>query len=242
VTRAVTAYVLVHGALHGGWCWERMVPHLEAAGHRVDALDLPGHGPDVTPIAAVSLADNARCIEHRVLAADEPVVLVGHSLGGISITQAAEALPGRIKALVYVAALVPADGQTMADLPRREPNDPVDGYAIVNRAAGTFTFDRAAAREVFYGECRADDAAWACSRLEPESLAAVEGRVDLATRAAAAVPRVYVECLRDRTITIARQRAIYSPHGFSHVLSIDTDHAPFLSRPAELAGHLLRLA
>ena len=52
----MSTYVLVHGAWHGSWCWEKVVPLLEQAGHQVEALDLPGHGQDKTPIREITLA------------------------------------------------------------------------------------------------------------------------------------------------------------------------------------------
>jgi pimeloyl-ACP methyl ester carboxylesterase len=83
-------FVLVHGAWHGGWCWERIVPLLGAAGHEVLAPDLPGLGADRTPFAADVLAQWADFVAGLVRGAAEPAVLVGHSRGGLVISEAAE--------------------------------------------------------------------------------------------------------------------------------------------------------
>ena len=106
----MATFVLVHGAWHGGWCWREIVPLLESAGHRVDALDLPGHGDNPAPVSEMTLDANARLVADRVEVVGEPVVLVGHSMGGVSITQAAELVPERIATLVYVTAFLPGDG------------------------------------------------------------------------------------------------------------------------------------
>ena len=74
-------FILVHGAGHGGWCWERVVPLLEARGHKVCAPDLPGLGKDQTPPANVQLADNVERISRLLDKMEEPVVLVGHARG-----------------------------------------------------------------------------------------------------------------------------------------------------------------
>ena len=100
----MTTFVLVHGSWHGSWCWCRVVPELEALGHRVLALDLPGHGDDATPVARITLAAYAECVAAVVRGAAEPVVLVGHSFGGIVISQAAELIPERISRLVILNA------------------------------------------------------------------------------------------------------------------------------------------
>ena len=110
--------VLVHGAYGGAWCWEDLIPLLEAQGHSVEAFDLPGAGEDDTPVAGVTLD---ACVERTcgVLAQrDEPAILVGHSMGGIVITQTAARCPKRIALLVYVCAFLPGDGQSLLDLTR----------------------------------------------------------------------------------------------------------------------------
>lgn len=86
----MSTYLLVHGAWHGGWCWRKVVPLLEAQGHKVLAPTLPGHGEDKTPAAAVTLRSYADTICRLAGAQTKPVILVGHSMGGIVITQAAE--------------------------------------------------------------------------------------------------------------------------------------------------------
>ena len=79
--------ILVHGACHGAWCWRDVIPGLEARGHRVRALDMPGRGvPD--DAGDLTLADQADTI---LAALDGPAVLVGHSAGGLSISAAAQA-------------------------------------------------------------------------------------------------------------------------------------------------------
>ena len=93
----MATYVLVHGAWHGSWEWEQLTPLLEAEGHRVIAVDLP----------RTTLEDNADAVRAAVESAGEPVILLGHSAGGMWITQAAEYVPDRIATLVYCAAFLP---------------------------------------------------------------------------------------------------------------------------------------
>ena len=74
----MATFILVHGACHGGWCWEKVQPLLESRGHKVCAPDLPGLGKDHTPPANVTLADNVEKISRLLDKMEEPVVLVGH--------------------------------------------------------------------------------------------------------------------------------------------------------------------
>ena len=88
--RAMSSFVLVHGAWHGAWCWEKVVPLLAARGHAVRAIDLPGHGRDPKPPGAVTWDDYMDRMREAIEASGEPPILVGHSLGGAVITGAAD--------------------------------------------------------------------------------------------------------------------------------------------------------
>src|SRR5713101_7587513 len=104
----MSTYILVHGAWHGAWCWQKVTPLLELAGHMVIAPDLPGHGNDLTPLAAVTLASSVQCITDIIdaIPEKEEIILLGHSLGGMVISQGAEARAERIQRLVYLSALL----------------------------------------------------------------------------------------------------------------------------------------
>lgn len=80
----MAVYVLVHGAWHGSWCWDKVVSGLEAAGHTAHALDLPGHGGDATPLGEISLDSYVEHVGAILTALPEPAILVGHSLGGLT--------------------------------------------------------------------------------------------------------------------------------------------------------------
>src|SRR4051812_9223566 len=109
-------FVFVHGAFGGAWSWDPIVGPPEAAGHSVETLDLPGGGDDPTPASGVTLASCAERVCSQLLERAEPAVLVGHSMGGVIITQAASNCPERVAALIYVAAFMPASGQSLLEL------------------------------------------------------------------------------------------------------------------------------
>ena len=95
----MTAFVLVHRSWHGARCWYEIVPLLEKAGHKAIAVDLPAHGKDKSPIREVTLQSNVDRVCEVIDSLDEPAVLVGHSRGGITITQAAK--HGRAKSKIW---------------------------------------------------------------------------------------------------------------------------------------------
>lgn len=134
-SQGTTAFVLVHGSWHGGWCWGQVEPALHDAGFMTFAIDLPGHGlnarlpetfsarpldaaafaEDPSPLAGIGIADYAEAVSQgarRARAAGaEKVIAVGHSMGGVPITFAAASSPDLFDGLVYLAALAPTPGK-----------------------------------------------------------------------------------------------------------------------------------
>ena len=238
----MTTFVLVHGSWHGGWCWTKVVPRLEAAGCRAVALDLPGHGADATPVARISLASYATRIAEVVEAQPDPVVLVGHSMGGAAITQAAERCADRLAALVYLAAFVPADGVSVVDQAYLDEKSLLNGAVRLDPDRGTAALEDSIIDACFYGDCSASDIAFARARLCEDPLAPLTTPLALGERSVLDVPRVYIECLRDATLTIERQRGIQRECAWRRIYSLDTGHSPFFSAPDPLAGQLLASA
>ena len=89
-------FVLVHGAFDGAWCWAHLADELRAAGHTVLAPDLPAAGQDPTPLSEVTLASATQRVVDCLRSLDAPAVLVGHSMGGVVITQAAAEVPEKL--------------------------------------------------------------------------------------------------------------------------------------------------
>jgi pimeloyl-ACP methyl ester carboxylesterase len=236
-------FVLVHGAFHGAWCWEPLVAEMTTAGHTVTTLDLPGHGDDPTPVADVTLDAYVRRICERLAEQPEPVVLVGHSMGGVAVTQAAARCPERIARLVYVAAFLPGDGQSLVDLTKlpEGAGDMVQANMVVEGEPPVATMPAEAAREAFYGKCSPEQAARALEQLRPQPLAPFVTPVDL-DGAGPPPPRHYVVSTADRAIPTALQRRFVADNPDLDVVELDADHSPFLSATAELAAALDRFA
>jgi pimeloyl-ACP methyl ester carboxylesterase len=237
-------FVLVHGAFHGAWCWEPLIAPLSAAGHAVHALDLPGAGEDATPVAQVTLEAYAERICERLAEQREPVTLVGHSMGGVAITLAAARCPERIARLVYVAAFLPGDGQSLVDLASlpEGADDGVQANMVVEGEAQVATMPQGAARAVFYGECAPERATWALERLRGQPVVPFTTPVALGGRNGAGPATAYVVAARDRAVPPALQRRMAREGGARDVVEIDTDHSPFLSRTGELVALLERFA
>jgi pimeloyl-ACP methyl ester carboxylesterase len=237
-------FVLVHGAFSGAWIWGPLMDRLKAAGHSVEAFDLPGLGDDHTPASEVSLdACAARLCE--VLAANsEPAVVVGHSMSGIVATQGAIRSPERVAALVYVTAFLPKDGQSLLDLTKlpEGAGDQVQANLVVEGDPPVGVMPAAASRLAMYGCCAEDVAAWAIARQRPQPLSVFAKAVSIPPGALDGINRYYVLCTRDRAIPPPLQRRMIAENVWADVIELDADHTPHLSRTDELAKALHRFA
>ncbi len=238
----MSTYVLVHGAWHGSWCWEKVVPLLRQAGHQVQTLDLPGHGQDRTPIREITLAAYTKRVCETLDAQAEPVILVGHSMGGMVITQVAEERPEKIQTLVYLTAFLPQNGQSLLQIARTNSDSLLTPNLMVNEEQGYLTFkERAPLKDIFYGDCPDEDVARAKSLLVLQAIAPMATPVRISAEHFGRVPRVYIECLCDRTISPSIQKMMYMATPCQTILSMETSHSPFFSAPQELVLHLTSL-
>jgi pimeloyl-ACP methyl ester carboxylesterase len=235
----VARVLLVHGAFGGSWCWNPVLPGLRAAGHDAHAIELPGNGEDPMPAADVTLDTYAERICDE-LAGGPPAVLVGQSMGGIAITQAAARCPQAVSRLIYVAAFAPADGQSLADLVAlpEGAGDQVQANLVVKIDAAVAVLPREAAKDALYNCCSDERASWAAAQLRPQPLGPFNQRVKLDGDAFARLPRAYVTCLQDHAISPALQRRMFTAAGCDPVVELDTDHSPWLSRTDDLVATL----
>ncbi len=234
----MSEFVLVHGAWHGAWCWDAVVPLLTARGHSVRAIDLPGHGRDPQPPGTVSWDDYMARMGEVIAASTEPPILVGHSLGGAVITGAAERWPERIRALVYLCAMLPDASDFMT---RFQATSLLSGAMRPSSDGSVMEVEPSAVRPAFYHDCTDADVARATSLLRPQPAGAFAMRFELAPDSFGRVPRHYIECLQDRAIDIASQRAMHAKMPCT-VHTLDASHSPFFSMPGALVDVLERAA
>jgi pimeloyl-ACP methyl ester carboxylesterase len=230
-------FVFVHGAFVGGWIWGPLAERLEELGHTTEAPDLPGAGDDPTPVEEVTLGAYADRI-CDLLDADERSVLVANSMGGMVISEAAARRPDRVQHLVYVAAFLPGDGQSLVDLTSlpEGADDLVQQTVIVLGDPPVGTLPQSTC-EASNADCSPEVIGWAVSKTGSQPFAPLTEPVSL-NHEFDRIPRTYVLCTADRIVPPGLQRRMVSDGELTDVVELDSGHHPQLSRIDELA-HIL---
>jgi len=189
----MATFLLVHGGLHGGWCWEALTPCLAAKGHTVLAPDLPGMGASAIPASQATLAGWADFIIDLARVQAAPPILVGHSRGGIVLSAVAECAPEVCAGLIYVTAMLLQSGESMmgyaaAHMPHVGPAVSIDNGSI------TTHYDAASAHRTFYNRTDPAISQAAFARLCPEPIAPNVTPLQISDERFGSVPRAYVEC------------------------------------------------
>lgn len=231
-------FLLVHGSCHGAWCWDLVIPHLAERGHSVQAIDLPSHGADTTPIAEVTLNAYADTIAR---ACKSDCFLVGHSMGGYAIAEAAKIASDRITKLVYLCAYVPQEGLSLAQMRKLAPTQPLLPAIRTSADGMSFTVDPEKAANIFYQDCPDDLAEKAVSRLCSQAIAPTNTPF-FGTAEQAALPRHYIRCMDDKAIPPEFQVTMTKDWEKTEVQEMSSGHSPFLAEPAELAERLHMIA
>lgn len=238
--------VLVHGAWQGSWAFAAWRPLLEARGWHVHAVDLPGNGWGPLGDAPADLASYTAHVAGLVRSIDAPVIVVGHSGGGLTASQVAEELPERIAGLVYLAGMMLPSGMGFGELVRdvaaQTPDADLAGITpwLEWNAARTHTAVRPeGALRCFVHDCEPGAARGAAALLrpQPETGRAMCNRLS-ATRFGR-VPRIYVECRDDRSVWLPLQRRMQQLSPGATCLPMDCGHVPQLAQPERLTALLL---
>ncbi|OUL34456.1 alpha/beta hydrolase [Nostoc sp. T09] len=244
----MSLFCLVHGAFQGAWCWDLLIPYLEAQGHKTVAMDLPIED------ASASLSQFADVVLQALPKTDDDIVLVGHSMAGTVIPLVAEA--HQVRQLVFLTALIPYPGISTLDQfshnldadslktlnyepkelsQRKEFDDEPEMFNPVS--VGKDFSDEAVLIELFYHDCQPDVMRWALSKSRSQQSMAYIYEVNPMN----SLPNVeykYIVCNDDRIISPVWSRYAARKRLGVDAIELPGGHCPHLSRPAHLASVL----
>ena len=237
----MATFVLVHGAWFGGWCWQKVIPLLEAAGHEVYAPTLTGlaeRASELSPEVGLDthIQDIVGLLEEKNL---HGVILVGHSYGGMVITGVVDQVPERIAHLVYLDTFVPRDGDSMANISiiikwllRKRVRASGDGWRVATQ--GT------------YGVTTEPDRSWVLSKVTPQSLKTFEQPLHLKNPGVVlGKPRTLISCTGRRGSyfrSLIRRILARPTEAGSRLRQLPTSHCAMITMPRNFADLLLDVA
>lgn len=242
--------ILVHGAWYGGWCWYKVIPMLEEKGYKVIAPDLPGYGSDNTPSTNITLNDYVKTVVAAANTVEGKVVLVGHSMGGIVISQTAEVLgPDKVEKLIYLDAFLLKDGEAIFDQ--------VEKINIANKNAADLRMEHSAAeflvlsedkksclmnplmlKEMFSHDCPEEDITLSKEKLRWQPVACLATPLHATDARYGKIPKYFIRCTLAKDLD---RRSIVQNMPCEKVYEIPSSHSVFFSKPKELTSLLVSI-
>jgi pimeloyl-ACP methyl ester carboxylesterase len=223
------AVVLVHGAFSDGQVWGYVAGKLRAAGRRVVTVDLPGRSSSPMAADQVSLDLYRDTVVQALNHVAGPAVLVGHSFAGIVIAAAAEQVPEKIKTLVFTAAYLPQDGDSLLSLAQQDHDAKIGQYLTIDEGRGMAVVEYAARAELFANDGPAPLKAKLPDIILDEPAAPLVTPVRVTAERFGQVDKIYVSTELDQVISPAFQAQMISRTPVRKVVSLQTGHLPFLT-------------
>lgn len=233
-------FVLIHGAWHGGWCWQGVIAALEQAGHTAEAPTLPGHSPgdDRSQITFASYVD---AIAQTLQGQTGPVVLVGHSSGGFLLQAAAPKAPEKIEKLIFLNAFILPDGVAQFDLVPPEAAQGMTAAAQASPDNSVPVIEDFVRHALMAGEPEAAQDAL-LSRLTPQPLALFTTKVSTAAFSQLTLPRAVVFCQDDASLPPGAYLGMAQGLGEFDLVQIAGSHEALFTQPQAVARALIAAA
>jgi pimeloyl-ACP methyl ester carboxylesterase len=241
-TTIAKTYVLVHGAMIDGTAWYKIVKPLQDAGNKVVVVNLPSHGKDNTKISDVNYNLYLSTIKDSINAQSEKVILVGHSMAGLLISSIASEMPEKIESLVYVAAFIPQNGESVFKLNGGDAKSKFSANIIVanDQASATLKLDKI--KEVFCNDCSDEDVSLLKLSHKAQPLAPLAQEIVLNSKNLDSVTKYIVQTSNDNAITFEYQKkCATNAKNVKKTFVSNSGHSPFISKPKELIKILLSI-
>ncbi|WP_426480042.1 alpha/beta hydrolase [Chryseobacterium sp. R2ACT005] len=236
-----STFVIVHGAWSKASDWYNVSALLKIKGHNVLTVNLPGHGNDKTPTNSITLQTYVDAVK-KIIGTKEEIILVGHSFGGIVVSLVAEEIPQQIKKLIYIAAYIPKNGESLLSIAQTDTQSHIGQYLKINESEGLAEIVKEGVIEVFAADAPKSIGEYIASNIQPEPLAPLVTPVKLSNSRFGKIKKAAVLTTEDNTISIALQEKMVKEANVENQLFIKSSHTPFIAHTEELIHFLLQEA
>jgi pimeloyl-ACP methyl ester carboxylesterase len=227
--------VIIPGSWSSAADWGFVVPQLKAAGNEVIVVNLAGHGTDKTPIASITMQVYVDAVK-KAIGNRTNITLVGHSFGGIVLTQVAEEIPSQIKELVYVAAYVPKNGESLLSLATVDADSHLGEFLQIKEKEGIAVVPKEGVVDAFFEDAPKQVQDNAPDHFPVEPLAPLATPVKTTDANYGQLKKVYVFTANDHTNSPALQHKMVAANNITKTYTLPSSHTPFVSMPSVLAA------
>jgi pimeloyl-ACP methyl ester carboxylesterase len=231
--------VLVHGAWSDATAWNAVIPHLKEKGYEVIAVNLPAHGTDTTSFAGIALTTYVKAVEDAI-GDRKNVILVGHSMAGLVISEVAEAIPAQLKQLVYLAAYLPKNGESLLSLAQQDAGSHTGKYLTVDKEHGAAIIGKDGIVDVFAEDAPKQVQDYVIANWKTEPLAPLATPATLTEANFGKVAKAYIFTVNDHAISYAFQQTMVKGSDVKKTFVLNTSHTPFISEPVKLADDIIK--
>jgi hypothetical protein len=233
--------VLVHGAWSDVSAWDAVKPLLEAKELNVITVNLPGHGNDTTAFTSITLQSYVDAVKSEI-GETKNITLVGHSMAGIVISQVAEDMPGSIKKLIYLAAYLPANGQSLLDIAKKDADSHVGKFLQIDQATASAGINKDGAIDIFVADAPIGMQNQYATGVKPDPLVPFVSPVKLTDGNFGSIEKVYIYTKNDHAVSYPMQLAMAKSGQIKQEYTLNSSHTPFFSMPQKLAEILIKEA
>ena len=225
--------LLIHGAWGGAWEFQEFIETLATQGHHAHAIDLPGHGKSEESIGEVTMHAYVNRVIEAAQAIEGQIVLVGHSLAGAIISQVAERIPEKIERLVYVAAALPRNGETVLDLMQSDEAGELLPKIVFSDDQSFATLELEDVRNVLLHDVKEPErvASLAPQFLVKQATEPFMSPATLTDGAFGSIPKSYIRGTLDKVLSPALQDRMISGWEIEQIFTLESGHFPMMSFP-----------
>jgi pimeloyl-ACP methyl ester carboxylesterase len=233
-------YVLVHGAWADESAWGFVKPILEAAGHTAITVNLPAHGSDNTDAHAVDLATYVEAVKEKINAQTDQIILVGHSMAGMVVSQVAEEMPNKIAKIIYISAYLPQDGDDLLSLSKQDSESLVGVNLEFNADYSATSIKKEVLTEAICADASPEFKEILVKYHQAEPTKPLGEKVNLSPQNFGAVEKWYIHSSQDKAVGYQLQQQMVKANGnIQKIFTLNTSHLPFVVQADKVAEILM---